>query len=598
MDALENLYRAFFEYKKVTVLDQDVVRYKKLTSTPGGKKNEDVVVYFSTCTIEEDWVSAIEKGLPFVEKAIKEERQFIRNDGEVLPIEKVRKTSVTSIRDLAKHSNYITHEARESDPVDVMPDKMLMIQKESDFAVYENRVIYSLLVYLRDFVSMRLNKIKEETNKYEGKAFYNKTVDFGSRKIEYSFNIHEQRLNDPNFVKRNAVKTIIDRLDDILSIILVLLKTPLMCEVAKSDMVSRPITKTNVLKMNRNFRESLALFDYIAEYQGAGYTIQKMEKTLSPLKSDVLGDISEVVLLTSFITYMYGNGMETELQKAYAQYLVEEKRKEEDKILARLRSLHAKAKMEEKSINQYLLDFEEGYRIIEKRLENHDAEINSLKSDFKKQLNELSLSHTAEINRLNKEHEVALQVKENEYNDALKAKDEEHANKTKELVDSYETKLTEVSDKYTNYINEIKNDFAEEKANLISSHEEEISWLHSSYEEKINNITTSKDALYNELKESSETKINELETSNKELKKENSSFNKENKAYTAEIIALKTQLGRDNVQPNEFVSKASFVELEKDREAFLSFFDEAWKLAKKDLRKTHFALPKKDKEKK
>ena len=89
----------------------------------------------------------------------------IRSEGDVLPIEKVRKTTVSSIQDLAKHSNYITHEGMEDGPTDIMPDKLLVVTKENDFAVYENKVVYACLMYLKDFVSSRLTKIKNETNK-------------------------------------------------------------------------------------------------------------------------------------------------------------------------------------------------------------------------------------------------------------------------------------------------------------------------------------------------------------------------------------------------------------------------------------------------
>ena len=380
MNSLDILFRAFTEYKKTTALDVESVRFKKSNGTSGGKAKEDIVVYFSTCTIEEDWVEAIERGIPFIQKAIAEERQFIRNDGEVLPIEKIRKTSVSSIQDLAKHSNYITHEPDPNAQASVIPDKMLMIQKESDFAVYENRVIYTTLVYLRDFVSKRLNVIKELTNKYEADSFYRRKIDFGNRKMNIDFSLHEERIDDENYANRNSAKDIIERLNDILTNILVLLKTPLMLVVAKSDMVKRPITKTNVLKMNRNFRESLACFDFIANYQGDGFVIQRTEKSLSPFKPQILGDMSELVMLTSFITYSYGTGLEGELEKGYQEYLKQEKLNKENELLKRLKSIHGKADMEGQTLEEYLLAFEEGYRIIEKRLSEVDDVIRDCES--------------------------------------------------------------------------------------------------------------------------------------------------------------------------------------------------------------------------
>ena len=111
------------------------------------------------CKINEDWVKAIEEGLEFVEKAVAEERQFIRTNGEVVPIEKVKKVSKDSVEHLAKHSEMITH-VPENEGDLLVPDKLYMVEKLSDYAVYENRFLYMMLVYIRDFIEFRLGKIE------------------------------------------------------------------------------------------------------------------------------------------------------------------------------------------------------------------------------------------------------------------------------------------------------------------------------------------------------------------------------------------------------------------------------------------------------
>ena len=66
MENLDIFYEAFENFKKKTVLDVDTSRFKKFYSSFKGEKYEDITVTFSTCTIETDWVEAIEKGLPFI----------------------------------------------------------------------------------------------------------------------------------------------------------------------------------------------------------------------------------------------------------------------------------------------------------------------------------------------------------------------------------------------------------------------------------------------------------------------------------------------------------------------------------------------------
>ena len=351
MENLDILYEAFELYKSKTGLDVDVERFKKFYSSYKGDKYEDIKLTFSTCTIETDWVEAIEKGLPWIEKAIKEERQFIRNDGEVLPIEKVRKVSKDSIQDLAKHSNYITHEPEPGQDL-LIPDKMLMIRKESDYAIYENRVIYAALIYLRDFVSSRLNKIKELTNRYEADTYARKNLDLGNRKIEYTFHIYETRNNDPIVSKKNTCSDIIKRLDDVMANIIGLLKRPLMVELSRVELVSRPITKTNILRMNHNFRESLACFDYIANYNSPGYKIKTSTRHFNPYSTDMMDSFGEVAILLSFLTYMYGNELSNELRTNYRATLQKRQEEEENRVLAKLKSLKARAKDDEKTITE------------------------------------------------------------------------------------------------------------------------------------------------------------------------------------------------------------------------------------------------------
>ena len=165
MTQADILYRAFVDYRKQTESDSKCQKLRTASRTACAD-NDKLEAIRSHCIIEEDWVNEIYKGLPFVEKAIREERQFIRQEGEVVPIEKARRVSKNSVEHLARHSDMITH-VPEDGSEDLIPDKIYMVERLSDYAVYENRFLYMLLCYLRDFVSLRYNNIIEATNKYD-----------------------------------------------------------------------------------------------------------------------------------------------------------------------------------------------------------------------------------------------------------------------------------------------------------------------------------------------------------------------------------------------------------------------------------------------
>ena len=136
------------------------------------------------CEIDPEWVLNIEEGLKFVEKAIAEDRQFIRTEGNVVEIEKVKKTSKATVEHLARHSNLITRVPKDKD--NLIPDKLYIVEKLSDYTVYENRFLYMLLRYLKDFIQMRLDKIKDKVTTYESFLSINKDIKTNNAHIKYN----------------------------------------------------------------------------------------------------------------------------------------------------------------------------------------------------------------------------------------------------------------------------------------------------------------------------------------------------------------------------------------------------------------------------
>ena len=89
-------YLAYEHYKKEFEGNRDIHLFRKGVNSR--KSPEDYMSMMTVeCDIDEEWIVAIERGLHYIAKAIKEDRQFIRNEGEVLPIEKIRRVSKDSI---------------------------------------------------------------------------------------------------------------------------------------------------------------------------------------------------------------------------------------------------------------------------------------------------------------------------------------------------------------------------------------------------------------------------------------------------------------------------------------------------------------------
>ena len=88
MNQLDVYYRALLNYRTLTTASNECGSLRSAIAEADTEQDK-IVITRAFCTIDEDWVDAIEAGLVHIEKAIKEDRQFIRSNGEVVEIEKV-----------------------------------------------------------------------------------------------------------------------------------------------------------------------------------------------------------------------------------------------------------------------------------------------------------------------------------------------------------------------------------------------------------------------------------------------------------------------------------------------------------------------------
>ena len=213
------------------------------------------------CVVELDWIERIEEGLPYVEKAIMENRQFILQHGSTVLIEQAKRISKTSVEHLAHHSEMITHEPEPEQ--DLIPDKIYIVENTDNYAVYENRFLYMLLCYLQDFVDTRYSGIIKVWSTFTSELAMDKTVRFGKRTLQYSILLNENAENDESTSFDKKTAAVLGRIREIQQQITSLLNMPLMKEVSHAPMLKPPITRTNILRMDTNFRETVALYDYL-----------------------------------------------------------------------------------------------------------------------------------------------------------------------------------------------------------------------------------------------------------------------------------------------------------------------------------------------
>lgn len=614
MTRADILYRAFKEYRKDTIASELKKERKDLLNS-----NVEQDVCNSTkylVKIESDWIESIEKGLEFVEKAIAEERQFIRTNGETVPIEKVKKVSKESVKDLAKHSNYITH-LPEDENEDVVPDKIHIVEKLSDYAVYENRFLYMMLCFLRDFIQIRIDKIEEIRRTFEGNLYLNKKMETKYRSLDVEIKLSDRRTNNIHFVVDEKSEQLVTRIKNIQQIVNSFLSGHLMKEVSKSPMIKPPVVKTNVLKMNNNFKNALACYEYIASYKGKGYDVEEVKNDLVPLDEKYGDELMEVISMLSFLLYKDGNGIDNYLENEYQkeeerrklleQKELEEKIKRLKKIVQESgQSMEEYMLLLEKKINALLKDSEELTRkkneifLLNKTIEslNQEKEKYITKID---ELNKLILEKMTEIDILNQKYVDDMAKIKQEHIDEIAQINEAH---NLNVIEERQKAIEETNLKNQEFINELNNIIDSYKSNIAqmtNNHEKEMIALANEkhlVEQKIDELTNARIELEKECEakiaeniHNSSLLIAEMEANkNKTINEMEQKYNEvvdQNIFYRAELTSIKYKNG--TIKPNEdYTSREKFLELEDEFKAFNEYFEKQWSMTKKQIRKEIF----------
>ena len=636
MKQLDVYYRALLGYREQTQQNKNCISDSRAVA----KANTDldkIVLTRKHCIVEEDWVDTIEEGLKYIAKAIAEERQFIHSNGETVPIEKVKNVSKDSVVHLAKHSNLIT---REIPGQDVIPDQLYTVEKLSDYAVYENKFLYMLLCYLRDFITIRYNKILELSNTYNGTMTMNKVIKTANRTMKYSVDFAEEKRDDDYLKETNQAKDIINRIDLLLKTVIAFFSTPLMQFVSKAPMIKPPITKTNVLKMNNNFKQALNLYGYVVSYEGDGYRVETEIKEISPFNEIIAEEMSETILLSSFITYEHSLGIEDALKREYE--LEEQRRKEKAlrEFREKIEAARLRVQKSEMSMEEYILMLEKHIRALEKKAKELDKvkkelqetkallektinENEELKINLEKTINELEteklryitdmaaikLAHEEEIKNLVTEyedkiaeiianHENERRAINEEHERQINELNDEHAREITELCDKHEKEVTELKDEHEREVNGLKEEHERVVTELNDKHDKEITRLNEKYENEIakkdskilslNDKLTATKAKYEleilRMKTEYTENLNNLTAANKDLSGKLDTAVKEKRYLNAQYLTLKKETGT-LTEEDSHLTELKFNELQHTFETFKEFYKDEWKKAKRHIRK-------------
>jgi len=222
-----------------------------------------------------EWLDIMEDTIRYLDNILRNPNRFIINEEEIVKIELARKTTVESIRHLSKHTNFIQ---KIEDNGDVKPSKILNINKDESYDTYENRLIYTLIENMRNFVEIKKKSlITASSTRDVKKAKYNARSKIGKEQIFMEMNYTSSLVDKKDFGGDSPLDKRLQKLDDDISMLsnTEVYKTLRKLHVAR---VIPPIKKTNVILKNTNFQYAMKLWDFLQTHVADDTKIIKSNK--------------------------------------------------------------------------------------------------------------------------------------------------------------------------------------------------------------------------------------------------------------------------------------------------------------------------------
>ncbi len=577
---MQELLQNDFTYNYITASLKDGDKGKDSLT---GKTNEKV--------IDMDWVEAIEDALPYIQKAIDEQRRFIKQIENVVRIELARKTGPDSVKHLSQHTNFIAKVEGDM----VTPNKILVSEQEESFAIYENRVLMTLIRRALHFVEDKYSKMKGVPNDSYNNIKVIRHAEFDDKKVDFAFNYinesHESLADDLDVLDVSELSDF-DRIRRIRTTLNEFLNTQLMREIAKEPEVHPPVTQTNLLKKNPNFKKAMELWNFLDSYKRPGFEIvgEEFSGTMSDEnKQDIYFTMSFQHFMMSLTTnpglrkilhekyeeenqrIAEENAKPEKLKAAQIQARIDEVRKEEMEI--RLKEIREREKKildltnEVKNLKVTLDQKEQQILTLKGQVSALQDEIAALKAELQETKLKL-LEAEKEIERL-KEENAALKAEIVE----LKKTIEELNNRIEELnaeIDSLKARIAELEEE-----NARQKVIIKEQQLIIEQQADKIAALEKQVAEQLAKITAltehvqkceaeirQKNSQIDDLTVKNETLTNTLQTERQQHKDTVDRMNAEHKN---EVDTLNSQHAATVQKMNDDFEKKTFAASEKHK---------------------------------
>ena len=246
----------------------EIVKKKKNKFLKSLDSNMYFKSVFSGDSLSFEWIDQIEFSCPYIDIVVRNPKLTLIKEERVVNAEKSKKVTVESIKDLSKHTNYISKYDEEKNYIE--PSKILNIFNEETYNIYENRFLYTLVKQVESFIFKKEQELKDFKFNDTKLLEYSATSKTDYEKVSIELRLNSESFPDdkPNPKFDEEIKVAKARLKRIKDYIRSWNNSELFKELEKAhiNLVNSPIKKTNILLKNPNFQIAVKLWDYLQKY--------------------------------------------------------------------------------------------------------------------------------------------------------------------------------------------------------------------------------------------------------------------------------------------------------------------------------------------
>lgn len=511
---------------------------------------------------------------------------------------------------------------------ETLPYIQKAIDEQESFAIYENRVLLTLIHKALMFVDDKYSKMKDVPNDSYNNITMNRHLELNQQKLDFSVNYvnenHESLAEDLDVEDIESLSDF-DRIRRIRQGLNECLATPLMKEIAKEPQVKPPLTQTNLLKNNPNFKKAVELWSFLDTYKKQGFELVGEEyngKMTDENKEDVylamefqhfMMSITTNPALRKMLQEKYEEENAFAKEEADRPEKVKEIREREKQILdlnSEIKSL--KITLDQKE--QQILTLKDQISALQDELDNTKNELKETKlklleaqkeierlkeetekltaeiTELKETLENERESHAKQVEQMNADFAEKTRIAEENFANLLSAKQKEfddaqtahneyvtklntdNANKIAELNTNHSNEVAQLKSDYENRIDTINKENATATANLKSDYEGQLTSMKADYTSQIKNYEKQIADINAEnaknVKELNDNHAKEIKTITKESEKRMADFEKETTKKMNDTIADVKNKAKDEVRQAEKTAKEKIAEAKGENKLF------------------------------